>query len=507
MTAVVETTLGQIRGVDQEGAQAFLGIPFAAPPTGVRRFQPPAPATPWSGVRECGEFGFTAPQPPSLMPGMAPGVQDEDCLYLNVYTPNADAERRPVMVWIHGGGFTGGSGAQELYAGAPMVRRGQVVLVTINYRLGALGYLHLADHRERLEGAASNLGQRDQIAALEWVRDNIANFGGDPANVTIFGESAGGMAVSTLLGMPAARGLFHRVIAQSGAAHSTLSQAGAARVVDAFLDALSIPREQIARLREVPVEQIIEAQLKAMGAVGHQVLLTYAPAIDPDSLPASPLEVVREGGAKDIALIVGANADEWKLFSSADRKHAQMDEATLHKRVASRVEMSGGHDAGAMIDAYRRARPEAKPSDLFDAIEGDRVFRIPAIRLAEAQRAHQGGTWKYYFTFPSPARRGLLGACHALELPFVFGTLNAPTMDRFAGSGPEVDALSRSMMAAWLAFAHTGDPNCEALPQWEPYCAESRATLIFDRTLEAREAPEEAERLAWEGLLDEAPAR
>ncbi|MCP5041379.1 MAG: carboxylesterase/lipase family protein, partial [bacterium] len=402
MSVIVETTSGKIEGLQDESVQVFRGIPYAAAPTGPRRFAPPAPPEPWTGVRDCTSFGCSAPQPPSLLPGMAPGVQNEDCLALNVYTPGADSQQRPVMVWIHGGGFTGGSGSQALYEGTRLARRGQVVLVTINYRLGALGYLHLAAHADALEGAASNLGQRDQIAALEWVRDNIASFGGDPAQVTIFGESAGGMAVATLLGMPAARGLFHRVIAQSGAAHATHSEDSAERVLEAVLDELGIARHEIARLREVSLEALLAAQGKAGLRVAASVMLPYAPAIDAETLPEHPLEVVRRGGAADVRMIVGANRDEWKLFSAADRRHLGMDEGGLHKLVNARLANIEGADADRMIETYRRARPDAPPHDLLDAIESDRVFRIPAVRLVEAQRPHQTATWKYYFTWPSP---------------------------------------------------------------------------------------------------------
>ena len=500
MSGIVETLQGRIEGFEQNGVQVFRGIRYAAPPTGARRFAPPAAPESWTGVRDCTSFGNSAPQPPSPLPGMAPGVQDEDCLFLNVYTPSADKQRRPVMVWIHGGGFTGGSGSQALYEGTRLAAHGQIVLVTLNYRLGALGYLHLAPHADALEAAASNLGQRDQLAALRWVRDNIERFGGDPAQVTIFGESAGGMAVSTLIAMPEARGLFRHAIAQSGAAHATHSARSATRIVEALLDELEIASNQIERLRDVEIARLLEAQVKAGVRTTADVVLPYAPVIEPETLPEHPLDVVRRGDAAEIRLVVGTNRNEWNLFSSADRRHYDMSENTLRKLVRARLANRNGADPDHMIEVYRGTRPQAAPYELFDAIEGDRVFRIPAIRLAEAQRPHQEATWNYSFAWPSPARRGRLGACHAIELPFVFASLDAPTMDRFAGTGPDAEGLSRAMMDAWVSFARAGDPNCDAIPEWTPYCEDQRATMIFDRKSRLERAPDDAERAVWDGI-------
>jgi len=522
MGVVVATTHGKIEGVQAEGHQFFRGIPYAAPPVGDARFAAPRPPEPWAGIRDCSEFGPSAPQPPSPLPGMESGPQGEDCLSLNVYTPAAAgatpaaagatpaaagatpataAASRPVMVWIHGGGFTGGSGSQALYQGASLTCRGQIVLVTVNYRLGILGYLHLADHADRLEGATSNVGQRDQIAALKWVRDNIEAFGGDPNRVTIFGESAGGMAVSTLLAMPGARGLFHGAIAQSGATHATHSRDSATRVVDAVLGELEISSEKIERLREISTDEILRAQLRVSAQLAGDVFLSYAPTIDADTLPQAPLDLIRAGESQDIPLMVGANQDEWKLFSVMNPKHFELDDASLTKAVASRLRNLEGADPQRIIEIYRACRPQAPAWDILDAIETDRVFRVPAIRLAEARSAHQASTYKYSFNWKSPARRGKLGSCHALELPFVFNTFDAPTMDRFAGTGPEADALCQAMMDSWVAFARGGDPNCDALPAWSPYGEEKRSTMILDRTRELRDAPADRERAAWDGLL------
>ncbi len=494
MGVVIETTSGRVEGVAGEGHQRFLGIPFASPPVGARRFRAPEPIDPWSGVRDASRFGASAPQNPSPLPGMAVGEQSEDCLYLNVYTPRADAARRPVLFWIHGGGFTGGSGSQDLYQGSRMALRGDVVVVTINYRLGALGYLSLP-------GVTPNLGQLDQLAALRWVRENAAAFGGDPANVTIFGESAGGMACATLLGMPGARGLFRRAIPQSGAAHHVHTPDSAGRVGRALLDELGV---DAAALAAVPVDRLLAAQAKVQAkAMGGGPGLVFAPMVDGDAIPVQPLETVRAGGARDVDVMVGTTRDECKLFRMG-APTGEVDEARLLRRVEALLGSRYAAAAPRVIDAYRQAREgraSTAPGELLDAIETDRTFRIPAIRLAEAQQRQRPDTYMYLFCWESPARRGALGSCHALELPFMWGTLDAPTMDRFAGSGPDAEALSRSMMDAWLGFARSGVPGHRELPDWPRYDTARRPTLVFDRKSELAHGPLDAERAAWDEIL------
>ena len=499
MASIVETVSGKIAGERRGGHERFLGIPYAAPPVGERRWRAPQPAPMWSRVRPAVEFARSAPQPPSALPGMAVGPQDEDCLYLNVYTPAADSARRPVLFWIHGGGFTTGSGSQALYDGGALAERGDVVVVTINYRLGALGYLHLP-------GADANVGQLDQIAALEWTRDNIRAFGGDPERVTIFGESAGGMAVATLLGMPAARGLFRAAIPQSGAAHDVHTRDSAARVTEAFLKEVGQTSPQLEKLRALPAAKLVEAAVAVVAARRRLGQLAFSPVVDTATLPKRPLDAVREGSARGVALLVGTNRDESKLFRLGVAESQSLSAESLEKRVRAALAARHAHEshAGRVIEAYRSARTgraSVEPGELLDAIDSDRTFRLPAIRLAEAHAPQEPRTYMYLFTWESPARRGTLGSCHALELPFVFGTLGAPTMDRFAGKGPDADALSARMMDAWIAFAHTGDPTHASLPAWPRYDASKRSTLVFDRTCEVVHAPLDAERAAWDAIL------
>jgi para-nitrobenzyl esterase len=508
MGSIVETRSGKVEGVAGDGVEIFRGIPFARPPVGPLRFAAPAPEQPWKGVRSAAEFGTSALQHPMMLPlpGMEVGPMDEDCLYLNVYTPVADDARRPVMVWIHGGGFVIGSGSQALYDGAPLAARGDVVVVTVNYRLGPLGFLYLADLCPDLEGAVGNAGIRDQIAALEWVRDNIERFGGDPGNVTIFGESAGGMSVGTILGMPSARGLFRRAIPQSGAAHNVHTRETASEVAEHFLETLGIaPADAAGALRDVPPDKLLDTQQQTVLKLGTRLgLLAFQPLVDGTSLPESPLEAVRSGHSGDIDLLTGTTRDEWKLFGFLDAGLATLDDAGLLARLEPQVPDAA--TARNIVDIYRGARSgqsPAEPKDLFFAIETDRVFRIPALRLADAHQAHHANVFLYQFTWESPLMGGALGACHAIELPFVFGIVGREGAEGFAGKGPDAERLAANMMDAWIAFARTGDPSHPGLPggRWEPYDARKRATMVMGRECAIDHDVAGAEREAWEGLI------
>ena len=509
MAELVQTTLGAVRGLANGSTRAFLGIPYAASPVGARRFAAPQPLERSADEIDATEFSPSCPQPPSPLPGMAPGPVDEaSCLNLNVFTPAADGAKRPVLFWIHGGAFTSGSGRQAMYDGSRLAARGDVVVVTINYRLGALGFLcpdpvgasdgSASDGSGSAAAAAStNVGILDQIAALRWVRENIEAFGGDPGNVTIFGESAGGMSVTTLMATPAARGLFHKAIPQSGAAQATLSPEQSAEATRRLVAALGHAAFSLDALRAVPVEELLEAQIAITESLQVDRLLAWAPVVDGVHLPEHPLESLRAGHAADIPLLVGSTADEWRLFTIAAPGHREMDEETLRKRLRSRVE-AGGADIEAVLTHY--AAPS--PCEVFDAVETDRIFRLPATRLAEVQRSHQPATFMYRFSWPSPVARGALGACHAVELPFVFGTLDVPGMDRFSGKGPAADALSAQVMDAWIAFARLGDPGHADLPAWAPFELTARTTMDFAAECRALERPDEERRLLWAEQTD-----
>ncbi|MDJ0865895.1 MAG: carboxylesterase/lipase family protein [Myxococcota bacterium] len=499
MATIVETRRGRLEGEEIDGVRVFRGIPYARPPVGPLRFRPPLAPEPWAGVRDATRFGPAAPQPEMLMPipGFDVGEQSEDCLYLNVYAPAASGGGRPVLVWIHGGGFVIGSGSQNIYDASSLVRRGDVVVVTINYRLGALGFLHLDD-----EESSANLGLLDQIAALEWVRDEIAGFGGDPGNVTIFGESAGGMSVGTLLGCPAARGLFHRAVAQSGAGHAVHDEEGAAATSEALLRGLGLSAREAHRLRELPMERIRDIQrqiqLELMTRPGASSLLPFQPMVDGEVLTHHPVEAVRGGNARDVTLMIGTTRDEWRLFNAFDPGSRGLDEAALAARIESRLP---GVDGAAFVRAYREAAPDADWAALYSAFETDRVFRIPAIRLAEAALEHHDRVYKYLFSWEAPAFGGVLGACHAVELPFLFDLLDQQGAEMFIGAGPDARALADHTMDAWLSFARDGDPGHEGLPDWPAYCTERRATMEFGPSCRVLDDPGAALRDLWDGVL------
>ena len=576
MDVLVETRRGSLRGAAERGLAVFRGIPFARPPIGPRRFLPPEPPPPWAGVRDARRFGAAALQNGALIgPLMSLGINDtsEDCLYLNVWTPGADRRRRPVLVWIHGGAFVLGAGSQMLYDGAALARRGAVVVVTINYRMGAFGFLRLRDRFGARLSASGNEGLLDQVAALEWVRDEIEAFGGDPGNVTIFGESAGAMSCATLLGVPRARGLFHRAILQSGAANFVWPRATAALLADCFIDRLGacspealagmLPERLLAVQRRCSMDLFLGDGhvLGALSPAGQRLAgalflglalarrrfgglatplsrglvgllrrrrpdatpaaatielralrtrgLPFQPVVDGEVLPRPPLEAIRDGTARDVPLLVGTNLDETKLFLPLDPEAATLDEAALLGRCEEAIDGSRGRVGGAAgraIAIYRAARAArgepVDPGDLWFAIETDRTMRHPAMRLAGLQAAHQSRTYAYLFTWPSPALGGMLGSCHALDLPFVFGTLEHPMLRRIVGAGPEARALAEHIQDAWIAFARTGRPGHAGIGEWPGYDVAHRRTMILDRRCRMEAAPREPERAVWDALDD-----
>jgi para-nitrobenzyl esterase len=471
---------------------SFKGIPYAAAPFGPNRFAAPQPAPGWDGVRDALEYGPTSPAGPypdaleALLP--EPRIPGEECLNLNIWTPAIDGELRPVLVWIHGGGFTNGSNAVSGYDGTRFARDG-VVCVGINYRLGADGFLFLED-------APANRGSLDQIAALRWVRENIAAFGGDPNAVTIAGESAGAMSVTTLLSMPAAEGLFQRAIGQSGAGHHVLTAETAAKVTAAFAEQLGV-EPTVESFGAVPIDALIAGQQALAATVAAQPdpakwgeltrnLMLFEPVVDGAILPARPIDRLEEGVSAGVDVLTGSNADEYALFLVPTGAAGFIDDGML----AGAIGLIGG-DPEKVLSAYRTARPQATPGELLIAAVGDWFFRIPAIRVAEARRANGADTFVYEFLWPSPQFDGKLGSCHALEIGFVFDNLDDPSAEAIAGAAPP-QALADEMHGAWVSFVKTGTPG------WAPYGAE-RTVRQFDAVSATVNDPGAALRLVWEG--------
>ncbi len=493
---------GEIEGRAHGGVLRFAGIPYAAPVDGARRFLAPAPPDPWRGVRVADSYGPIAPQFDfmAMMLGAQPEPQSEDCLFLNVFTPAVDDARRPVMVWIHGGAFVLGSGSAAGYDGSYLAARGDVVVVTLNYRLGALGFLHLADVDPAYPDSG-NLGILDQIAALTWVRDNIAAFGGDPDNVTIFGESAGGMSVGTLLGTPAARGLFHKAIPQSGAAHNASPAGHAAEVAQQFLAHAGVT--SVAQLQALSAQQIVDLQqaftmafftdVEGQMGASTSLRLPFQPVVDGRTLPEAPIDAVVGGSAADVPVLVGTCLDEWNLFSFLDTH--EVDDAHLERRFSK---LFG--DGAAAVAVYRDEFPDLPPKSLFGAAVTDAVFRQPAIRLAEALVANGSPTFSYLFTWPSPGMGGAMGCCHALDVPFVFGDLHAAGLAMLLGPNPPA-SLVDAFQESWLAFARTGDPSNDVTGPWPSYDTDRRATMRLDLDAEVVDDPERPRRELWASLL------
>ncbi|MGD9795841.1 MAG: carboxylesterase/lipase family protein, partial [Acidimicrobiia bacterium] len=463
---VVTVSSGSLRGERFDGGLVLRGIPYASPPVGPRRFRPPEPAEAWSGVRDATAYGDIARQmatPLEALNGNDLRAQSEDCLSLNVWTPACDGGRRPVMVWIHGGAFLTGSGATPTFDGSSFAREHDIVVLTINYRLNVFGFLHLGGI-DPSEVGSGNCGLLDQIAALEWVKENISRLGGDPANVTLFGESAGAMSVGILLATPAARGLFRKAILQSGAASSTVDLETAQHAAEQLLArlGLSTDADPIASLRALPADDVLAAYVDTVRHLSASIPperagFLFAPVVDGAVLPVDPLTALRQGASSDVAVMIGTNADEMEVMRIQIETFYAFDDDETQRRFESVFGAYAGEAAG-LYEAVVAGTPHHR----WTAVDSDKGFFMPAVRLAEARWEHSDDTWMYLFAWPTTAFDGRLGSYHTLEIPFVFNSLDRGAAPRVTDGPPEAARqLALRMHAAWARFARSGEPGSD----------------------------------------------
>jgi para-nitrobenzyl esterase len=420
----------------------------------------------------------------------------EDCLYLNVWSPGTEGEKRPVMVWIHGGAFTLGSASDPWYDGTSFAARHNIVVVSLNYRLGILGFVSLKDLAGADAGYTANCGLLDQIAAFEWVRENIAAFGGDPDNVTVMGESAGAMSIGALLGMPAAHGLFQRAILQSGAAGNLTTGPQATKVAQALLAKLGLGTSQLPALADIPLEALLKVQPELGREFGG--IRAFSPIIDGETLPQHPSAMIAQGSAADVTILAGTNRDEWRLFAMMSGG-PKVDEVQLKQLF--------GDEAQHALAIYTEARADKSPELAWIDIMSDLVFRMPTIRLAEGQVRQGALVWMYRFDWESPIFGGVLGAAHGMDIPFVWNTLDTEIARRLTGDSPSRQPLADLMQAAWAAFIRSGNPAIASLPAWPPYDLERRATMIFSDVPHVGDDPQGQVRALWKQVLQERERR
>jgi para-nitrobenzyl esterase len=487
---IVEISSGKIRGVMLDKVHAFKGIPYGASTEGARRFMPPASVQPWTGIKDTVDWGPEAPQGPHTeIPEVAATIPktgiSEDCLHLNVWTTGLTG-KRPVMVWLHGGGFTSGSGSYTMYDGANMARRQDVVALTLNHRVNSFGFLYLADAGGSAYANTGNAGMLDIVAALEWVRDNIAKFGGDPANVTIFGQSGGGGNVSTLLAMPGAQGLFHRAIVQSGSNVRGISRADAVKAAKTLMD--KVGAKTVEDLQKVPMDQLVSATLATPA-------LRLGPVVDGQVLPGDPFDPTAPALAGDIPLLIGSAEFEVNFFPNS--KFDPLDDAALHAAFKQATRANDA-DVDKLIAVYRKGRPGFSNLDLSQVIGSDN-FRAGVIIEAERKAAQKAPVYMYYFRWRSPVHDGQLKAFHTLDIPFAMGNVDeAKTM---TGTGEDRYALQDKMNGAWAAFARTGNPNHKGLVNWPTFDTNQRATMIFDNQCQVMNDPYGEEHRALNALV------
>jgi len=494
---IISTNKGKLQGIQGDGYQSFLGIPYAKPPVGDLRFREPRPLEPWSDVKNATEFGFIAPQ---NIPDDPPIEQDqsEDCLYLNIWTTKADNKSRPVMFWIHGGGYVIGAGSRPRLYGKNLSVSGDVVVVTINYRLGALGFLNFPS-------VPPNLGIQDQVAALRWVKENIQNFGGDPNNITIFGESAGGMSVAILLAIPSSEGLFHKAIIESGAANPRdftmeKSKKGCAK----FVSKLGIRDGNVDELRRIPFKKIMETQKKVVGDILNLESSPFWPFVDGDVIPEQPIEIISRGNNHQVPTIIGYNENELGFLTEILNESGVVKKSLIMKFVRARIEKSieNKDRSEELIETYKKelkAKFPEQPFMYWEAILSDSMFKIPIVRQLEAHTKHQPNIYCYIFSYKSP-KFGF--ALHSFEIPFVFNTIDKEDFAKGAIENDEnAKTLTKKVMDTWVTFARTGNPNNKNIPNWPEYELDNRYTMILSVNPEVIKTSEDILREIWNDIL------
>ena len=512
--AVVETTNGKVRGMRANAVYSFLGVRYGAPTSGKNRFMPPQKPAPWAGVQDAFDYGNIAPQrnpaaraaagpPTGLFAALRPDdpgkPESEDCLFLNVWTGGLNDRKRPVMLWLHGGGFVSGSDGASAEQGANLVRRGDVVVVGINHRLGLLGYTHLGDIAGKPFERSGNVGMLDAIAALEWVRDNIERFGGDPNRVMIFGESGGGQKVSMLLGATPAKGLFHRAVIESGPGVKMMERARASKIAGMVLAEVGLTPKQAIEIQSVPLERLMAAQFAVNAKLGPQVpglMDGFGPVIDSEILPAHPFHPNAPAVSAEVPVIVGYNRTESTFFS--DEASYSLNEEGLKTRMKTLL----GDHAEQVIDVYRKASPSATASELYIDISTDYPTMGYSVDIAERRAAlGRAATYMYRFDWATPLLNGKYRSPHTLEIGFVYDNITMPP--RISGGGPEAAALAARVSESWIAFAETGNPNSKksGLPEWPAYESQRRATMLFQNQSKVVNDPQGARRKVIQDIL------
>lgn len=484
---VVKTVSGPVTGESEKGVFAFRGIRYAAPPVGTLRFRPPVPPIAWTEVRSALDFAPACPQLVEINPTENNNsVMSEDCLAVNVWTPGVDNKKRPVMVWIHGGGFIEGSARNTWYDGAKLAARGDVVVVTVQYRMGAWGFLDLSGVGGEDFAQSGNLGLLDQIAALKWVKENIAAFSGDPNNMTLFGQSAGAVSVGMLMVMPSARGLFHKAIMESGTPKELNDKSTATEVSRTYMKIAGVTN--IKELQGLTVAQMLDAERKLFETrFGYSA---FRPVMDGIVLNALPMQVMAAGHGTSVPILIGTNLDEIRFWPALyDLPLEQKAESLFRTQLEGIV----GLKAPEVIATYRKA--DVDYGDTVIHLLGDVLIRLPAIRFAEANSQHQP-TYMYMFTYRSTSTYKNYGSCHGMELPFVFGVIDDLDVIVFTGRDTHREALTSQVQQAWANFARNGDPSQPGLA-WPRYDEKTRSTLELGPMSRVVNDPDSEERKLW----------